>query len=213
MFDGLVASASILPTILVAALTTLSRMPVASAIALCTCWRTLDIIAAWPKSGATVLNELEVGAGLARSAPCEATSPAMFDPPLIIADATPVTSPNKLPIGAIALNSVFDLGIASRTDLWGTGSVGVTKNPSWVQTHFHGRSNVIVDPSLLLSLTPSLRITKSFRPSPKDTTARTDSKMRMTMAVIGFAKRRWHCMIVRDEPICREKGTSVVDAN
>jgi hypothetical protein len=72
---------------------------------------------------------------------------------------------------------------------------------------------VIVDPSLFLSLTPSLRITKSFRPSPKDTTARTESKMRMTMAVIGFAKRRWHCMILQNEPIYKVKGTSVADAN
>jgi hypothetical protein len=86
------------------------------------------------------------------------------------------------------------------------------KNGRRLLTHFHGRSNVIVDPSLFLSLTPSLRITKSFRPSPKDTTARTESKMRMTMAV-GFAKRRWHCMILRDEPVCKEKGTSAVDAN
>jgi hypothetical protein len=37
MFDGSVASASMLPTMLVAALTTLSRIPVAFAIALCTC--------------------------------------------------------------------------------------------------------------------------------------------------------------------------------
>jgi hypothetical protein len=66
-----------------------------------------------------VLNALEPGAGLARSAPCEATSLAMFDPPLIIADATAVTSPKRSPIGgATALSSVFVFGIASSTDLW-----------------------------------------------------------------------------------------------
>ena len=65
-----------------------------------------------------MLNALEAGAGLARSAPCEATLLAIFDPPLIIADATSVMSPNRSPIGgAIALSSVFDFGIASRTDL------------------------------------------------------------------------------------------------
>ena len=78
ILDGLVASASMLPTTLVAALTTLSRIPVASAIALCTCWRTLDIIAAWPKSGAAELNVSNGGARLARSAPCETTLLAIF---------------------------------------------------------------------------------------------------------------------------------------
>jgi hypothetical protein len=103
---------------LVAALTTLSRMPVASAIALCTCWRTLDIIAAWLKSGSGVLNALDAGARLARSAPCEATLLAIFDPPLIIAEATSVMSSNISPTGgSIALSSVFDFGIASRTNL------------------------------------------------------------------------------------------------
>jgi hypothetical protein len=116
ILDGFVASASMLPTMLVAALTTLSRIPVASAIALCTCWRALDIMAAWPKSSAAVLNTLE---DAARSTPCEAASLATFDPPLIMADATSVTSSNRLPTGGdTALSSVFVFGMASRTDLY-----------------------------------------------------------------------------------------------
>jgi hypothetical protein len=84
------------------------------------------------------------------------------------------------------------------------------EGPGSFWTHFHGRSNVTVDPSLFLSLTPALRITKSFKPSPKDTTARTESKMRMTMAVIGFAKRRWQCMILPNERIqSSEQGKRV----
>lgn len=57
--------------------------------------------------------------------------------------------------------------------------------------------NVMVVPSLLRSLTPSLLIVKSLNPSPTDTTVSTETPINTPIVSIGEPKRRQNCMVER----------------
>jgi hypothetical protein len=61
--------------------------------------------------------------------------------------------------------------------------------------YFQGKLNVIVAPSLLPNVTPSFRTTRDLKPSPTDTSSRTERRISIVIARIGVPKRRRTCMV------------------
>ena len=115
MLEGFVASASMLPTTLVAAFTTLPTTPVAWSMALLNSCKIPDIMAPVSNTEATGATGLTADKRLAASPP---TLFAILVPSPNKAPATLLTSPNRPAIaGETALSSGFVLGIASRTVL------------------------------------------------------------------------------------------------